>query len=93
MDYFNDIDAAMWTELVEEKPIDQFRRNLQRSYVDELIELSNKSGKEYRDAAPLAKNKLTEIHALIKKRKRKIEDPMSQYHLNFLENRLEEVTE
>jgi hypothetical protein len=91
IDYFNDIDQAIWTELHEEKPIDVYRRNLQRSYVEALISLSNKSGKEYRDAGPLAKNKLVEIHALVKKSKRKIDDPMSQYHLKFLETRLSEV--
>lgn len=93
IDYFNDVDAAMWTELREEKAIDLYRRNLQRSYVEALISLSNKSGKEYRDAAPIAKNKLSEIYALIKKGKRKIDDPMSQYHLKFLEDRLLEVIE
>ena len=93
IDYFNDVDAAMWTELREEKTIDLYRRNLQRSYVEALISLSNKSGKEYRDAAPIAKNKLSEIHALIRKSKRKIDDPMSQYHLKFLEDRLLEVIE
>ena len=93
IDYFNGIDAAIWTELKEEKPIDLYRRNLQRSYVEALISLSNKSGKEYRDAGPIAKNKLVEIHSLIKKRKRKMDDPMSQYHLTFLENRLREVIE
>ena len=93
IDYVNDIDASMWSELKAEKPIDLYRRNLQRSYVELLIGLSNKSGKEYRDAAPIAKNKLTEIYALIKKSKRKMDDPMSQYHLNFLETRLQEVIE
>ena len=93
IDYFNDIDAAIWTELRQEKTIDLYKRNLQRSYVEALITLSNKSGKEYRDAGPIAKNKLTEIHAIIKKSKRKIDDPMSQYHLKFLENRLAEVIE
>jgi hypothetical protein len=93
IDYFNEIDAAMWSELKEEKPIDLYRRNLQRSYVEALISLSNKNGKEYRDAGPIAKNKLLEIHTLIKKNKKKIDDPMSQYHLKFLENRLLEVIE
>lgn len=93
IDYFNDIDGAIWTELKEEKPIDLYRRNLQRAYVEALISLSKKSGKEYRDVGPIAKNKLSEIHSLIKKRKRKIDDPMSLYHLDFLENRLLEVIE
>ena len=93
IDYFNDIDAAIWTELRQEKTIDLYKRNLQRSYVEALITLSNKSGKEYRDVGPIAKNKLTEIHAMIKKGTRKIDDPMSQYHLKFLEKRLAEVIE
>lgn len=93
IDYFNDIDRAMWTELHEEKPIDLYRRNLQRTYIEELITLSNKSGRDYRDAAPLAKNKLVEIYEMIKKRKRKIDDPMSLYHLQFVENRLKEIIE
>ncbi|HEU5147339.1 MAG TPA: zinc-dependent metalloprotease, partial [Chryseosolibacter sp.] len=93
IDYFNDIDRAMWTELHEETPIDLYRRNLQRTYIEELITLSNKSGRDYRDAAPLAKNKLVEIYEMIKKRKRKIDDPMSLYHLQFVENRLKEIIE
>ena len=93
IDYINEIDKAMWTELAEEKAIHIYRRNLQRSYVEELISLSNKSGKEYRDVAPIIKNKLVEIHANIRKGKRKIKDPMTQYHLKFLESRLMEVTE
>ncbi len=91
IDYFNDVDNAIWTELDKEVAIDVYRRNLQRAYVEALISLSNKTGKEYRDAGPIAKNKLIEIHARIKKRKRKIDDPMSQYHLEFLEKRLAEV--
>lgn len=93
IDYFNDLDRAMWTELQEEKAIDLYRRNLQRTYVEELIDLSKKSGRDYRDAAPIAKNKLVEIYEMIKKRKRKIDDPMSVYHLQFLEGRLQDVIE
>ena len=82
----------MWTELSEEKPIDVYRRNLQRAYIEALIELSGKSGKAYRDAGPIVKNKLTEIHAAIRKGVRKADDPMTEYHLKFIESRLSEVT-
>ncbi len=91
IEYFNDVDAMMWRELDEEKAIDAYRRNLQRSYIELLIDLSRKSGKEFRDAAPVAKNKLVEIHKHIRKKKRKIDDPMTQYHLAFLENRLADI--
>lgn len=93
IDYFNEIDKTIWKELREEKPVDVYRRNLQRSYVENLIAFSNKTGKEYRDAGPIVKNKLKEIQALIKKSKRKIDDPMTKYHLGFLEGRLQEVVE
>lgn len=93
LDYFDDIDKLMWTELHEEKPIDVYRRNLQRSYLESLINLSKKTGKEYRDVGPIVKEKLLEIQAMLKKRIRKMDDPMSQYHLKFLQTRLNEVTE
>lgn len=93
IDYFNDIDNAMWIELREQKQIDLYRRNLQRAYIEALIELSDKSGKEYRDVGPIVKNKLVEIHAAIRRGVRKMEDPMTQYHLKFIENRLSEVIE
>ena len=93
IDYFNDIDEAMWTELADQKPIDLYRRNLQRSYIEELIGLSNKSGKDYRDVGPIVKNKLLEIHAAIRKGIRKTKDPITLYHLKFIENRLSEVVE
>jgi hypothetical protein len=93
MDYFNDIDNAVWTEVREEKPIDLYRRNFQRAYIESMISLAGKSGKEYRDVGPIVKNKLVEIHAMIKKGIRKIDDPMTQYHLKFIQNRLEEVIE
>lgn len=93
MDYFNEIDEAVWTEVREERPIDLYRRNFQRAYIEALISLSGKSGKEYRDAGPIVKNKLVEIHAMIKKGIRKVDDPMTQYHLKFIQSRLEEVIE
>jgi hypothetical protein len=93
IDYFNDIDHAIWQELRDETAIDLYRRNLQRQYIESLISLSKKSGKDYRDVGPIVKNKLVEIHSMIKKGKKKIDDPMSQYHLKFLEDRLSAVIE
>lgn len=93
IDYFNDIDEAMWTELKDQQPIDLYRRNFQRSYIEQLIGLSNKSGKDYRDVGPIVKNKLLEIHAAIRKGIRKTKDPITLYHLKFIENRFSEVVE
>lgn len=93
IEYFNDIDKGMWSELKEEKPIDLYRRNLQRAYIEQLIDLSGKSGKTYRDVAPIVNNQLSEIHTLLKKSIRKIDDPMSRYHIAFIEKRLAEAIE
>jgi len=91
IDYFNDIDKAMWTELAEQKPVDLYRRNLQRAYIEALVELSGKSGKDYRDVGPIVKRKLVEIRATVKKGHRNTDDPMTEYHLKFIEDRLSEV--
>lgn len=93
IDYFNDIDEAMWTELKNQKPIDLYRRNLQRSYIEQLIGLSNKSGKDFRDVGPIVKNKLIEIQTSIRKSIRKTKDPITLYHLKFINNRLTEVAQ
>jgi hypothetical protein len=91
INYFNDIDDMMWTELKTNSPVDIYRRNLQRAYLDRLIELSNKSGKDYRDVAPILKVKLHEIHSMLKKAASKTKDPITVYHLNFMQVKLNSV--
>lgn len=88
-DYFNDVDRAMWSELKTYAVIDIYRRNLQRSYLDKLIDLSGKSGKDYRDTGPILKMKLGEIHSNIAKALGRIKDPMTIYHLKFIQGKLE----
>jgi hypothetical protein len=87
--YFNDVDFPMWTELKAGTPIDIYRRNLQRAYVDKLIELSGKAGKDYRDVGPILKVKLIEIQNSINKALTKMKDPMSVYHLKFIHGKLQ----
>lgn len=88
IDYFNDIDEAMWKELRTYSPVDIYRRNLQRTYLDRLIELSEKAGKDYRDVGPIIRVKLQEIHGLIKKAISRTKDPITVYHLKFMEEKL-----
>ncbi|HVT85673.1 MAG TPA: zinc-dependent metalloprotease [Chitinophagaceae bacterium] len=40
-DMFSDLKKGIWSELTTKKPIDVYRRNLQKSYVDILINLLN----------------------------------------------------
>jgi hypothetical protein len=91
--YFIDIDNAMWTELKTGATVDIYRRNLQRAYVDKLIELSGKSGKDYRDVGPILKVKMGEINSLIGKSLSKVKDPMTTYHLKYIQSKLASALE
>jgi hypothetical protein len=41
LEYFADVKKGVWSELATKKPIDIYRRNLQKSYVNTLINLIN----------------------------------------------------
>lgn len=89
VDYFNDLDNMIWTEVRNHQAVDIYRRNLQRSYVDRMIELSNKTAKDYRDVAPFVKVKLMEIKGMLKKSMGKTKDAVTQYHLRFMYDKLD----
>lgn len=93
IDYFNDLDRAMWTELKSYDTIGIYRRNLQRSYVDKLIDLRNpaRQNREYRDVAPIVQNLLLQIRDRIRRALPKTKDPMTQYHLRFILQKLNAV--
>src|SRR5690606_32074861 len=84
LEYMDDLDRMRWTELAEHGAISIYRRNLQRYYVERLMELSNtKSGWDNRDVGPLTRNKLLEIRARIEKALPKTKDAMTVYHLRY----------
>ena len=41
LEYMNDLKAGVWSELNTKKPIDVYRRNLQKTYVNNLISILN----------------------------------------------------
>ena len=90
IDFLDDLDEGMWTELTTFENISLYRRNLQRSYIDRLLELatSTRSDREYRDVAPIIIIKLGEIQQHIKKGMLKIKDVMSIYHLRYIDNKI-----
>lgn len=90
IDFLNELDATMWTELSAYEPIDPYRRNLQLAYMEELISLSSKSGPEYRDITPLVRAKLSGVQAQVKKAANRTKDPVTKAHLRFILDSLEE---
>lgn len=95
LEFFNDLDNLMWVELENYNAISIYRRNLQQSYIDKLIELNNtaRANRDARDVNPIVKNKLMEIHARIKKAVSHVKDPMTAYHLRYLEEKLARVNQ
>ena len=90
INFFDDLDNPMWTELNTYDTISTYRRNLQQLYVDKLIELAfpSKVDRTLRDIPPIVINKLGEIQARIKKALPRTKGAMTVYHLRFLENRI-----
>jgi hypothetical protein len=93
LDYLNDLDDAMWTELRNNDNIDIYRRNLQRLYIDKLIELRSpaKQNREFRDVAPILRGKLMDIRDRIKRSIPKVKDTMTLYHLRYIGEKLDGI--
>ena len=95
IDFFEDLDQAMWIELRSYDSVSVYRRNLQRLYTDKLLELTNSSSRSdrlYRDVTPIVVQKLESIQARLKKVIPKIKDPMTEYHLRFLHHKIAAFT-
>ncbi|HWA33366.1 MAG TPA: zinc-dependent metalloprotease [Cyclobacteriaceae bacterium] len=93
IDFFQDLDDAMWNELKTNDTVSIYRRNLQRLYIDKLLELatSTKSDRFYRDVVPVVNEQLALIHARLKKSIPKTKDQMTVYHLKYLYNKIGDV--
>jgi hypothetical protein len=88
-DYIDDLDNAMWTELSSFSSISIYRRNLQRYYVERLLELATpRNGWDARDVGPVIKNKLKEINIRIDKALSRTKDAMTVYHLRYIQEKI-----
>jgi hypothetical protein len=85
----DDLDNIMWSELSTNSTISIYRRNLQRNYVERLLELATpKSGWDTRDIGPITRNKLLDIRMRIEKALPKTKDAMTVYHLRYILEKL-----
>ncbi|HYF66835.1 MAG TPA: zinc-dependent metalloprotease [Ohtaekwangia sp.] len=91
IDFFHDLDEAMWLELRTYDSISSYRRNLQRMYIDKMIGLQKRSHENYRDVNPIVTGKLVEIHARLKKAIPKTKNKMTAYHLRYIADKVEEA--
>lgn len=89
VNYMDDLDNIIWSELGTFSTMSIYRRNLQRNYVDRLVDLSTpKSGWDTRDVGPVTKNKLLDIRMRIEKALPKMKDAMTVYHLRYILDKL-----
>lgn len=91
LDYFNDLDKCIWRELEGFEAVEPYRRTLQRSYTEKLIEILDPYKKSYSDVAPVVKEQLRNLRTRIEPAIRKTRDPITKYHLMHIKDRIDET--
>ncbi len=87
INYMDDLDRAIWTELSSNSTVNSYRRYLQRYYVTKLMDLS-KNTTDLSDVDAVVKNKIREVHERIRKSIPKTKDAMTVYHLRYLDEKI-----
>ena len=106
-EYFEDIKRGIWTELATRKPIDNYRRNLQKAYVERVAAIVNPPSTptgggiiiffgptldmRKTDIVSVAKGTLRSLRAEINAALTVYTDKMSRYHLQDVSERIERV--
>ncbi len=107
IELLNDLKKGIWSELAARKPIDIYRRNLQKSYINILsnlvnppppqtisiqgITISTSSGNDKSDVVSVVKAHLTSLKNEINAAAAGIADPMSKYHLQDVSKRIDKA--
>ncbi|OQP59912.1 hypothetical protein A3860_35975 [Niastella vici] len=104
-DFFNDLNSMIWSELSHHKPIDIYRRNLQKVFVDQLIIVSSPyKGDNLGYYNFYTANNMTDIVSLLKANMRDLilkinavlplyKDEISKDHLVDVRDRLKKALE
>ncbi|MEO8583349.1 MAG: zinc-dependent metalloprotease [Flavitalea sp.] len=104
-EYFEDLKTGIWSELPTHKPIDNFKRNLQKSFVERLINIVNpqaSGGGFYITLGPVTEPKKSDIYSVAKATLKSLRkdinkalpdysDKMSKYHLEDVLERIDKV--
>ena len=105
-DYVNDIKNEVWSELKTHKPITNYRRNLQKSFVEKIISIVNPAqapttgfiisfgpvvDTRKSDILSVTKAALREVLSDIKTSLPGYTDKMSRYHLMDVQERIERI--
>ncbi len=107
IELLNDLKKGIWTELAARKPIDIYRRNLQKSYISVLnnlinppapqtisiqgITISTSSGSDKSDVISVVRAHLATLKNEINAASAAIADPMTKYHLQDVSKRIDKA--
>ena len=107
IELLNDLKKGIWSELAARKPIDMYRRNLQKSFINVLsnlvnppapqtisiqgITLTTSSGIDKSDVVSVVKAHLASLKNEINAAAAGIADPMSKYHLQDISKRIDKA--
>ena len=86
-----DLRRAVWREFEEAGPVDPYRRNLQRGYIDEVEELLGSEAALATDIAPLLRGELRAIREAARAVARAPADPMTELHAEDVAARIGEI--
>ena len=88
-DFLNELSNYVWVELKNNKPVDVYRRSLQKLYVEKLKSLIARSGSSNTgDMVSIAKAHAKSLRSGIKTRLQLPADDMTRYHLEDLLERI-----
>lgn len=88
---YSDLKKGVWGELASRSVITNYRRDLQRSYVNRMITLLGSSSKS--DINPLTKSHLKTLRSEMLAAAPLIRDALSRYHLQDLAERIQQALE
>ena len=84
-----DLRKGIWSELYSKKSIDHYRRNLQRTYINKLKEVVEKS--ESSDLIPIVKEELKIIKKDAKKALKSTSNTLTKYHLKDIIDKIDNI--
>lgn len=105
LDFMNDVRGGVWSELARGAPIDTYRRNLQRGYIERLAFLLNEEPPEptgpfasaasvdvsQSDIRPLVRAQLRELRTEAEQAAARTTDDMTRYHLEDVVVRIDAI--
>ncbi len=93
VELFTDVKGGIFSEIKTTRPVDAYKRQLQRSFLDQMKSIMEREEGKYAqsDAPALARGMLQELFIELQSAERRGGDKMTKYHYADLKGRVEEI--